>query len=237
MSKNSINPIFADISALVEYCTSYYEEHDYATDVIDQYNEAGGKLVASETALITLQKGMTNRERLWDHLLGKATEYIKSEELSATDFRSDVLDYTALDQQLDFDLSEEYTPDIEELRAVLENKGLSEFRSVVNGARIQNKSLRIELEQMEIEDYSRGSSRGSWIQKSALSQYTRSGTQTESIMDFGFWYRQHSGAFVIGSLSLAAENKDDLADVIKDVANDMPTVLTPNEIYQKIPAF
>lgn len=237
-TNNSLTPIFADISVLIEYCSSYFEEQHYADRVLNQYCNDGGQLVVSESAWLALNSGMANRERLWDYLLEEATRYMKEEELSATDFRSDILNYTSIDQAFEFEVDQGYLPDLKALRQEFEQSGLSEFRQIIDTARQLCTHQRLELETtMDISDYTRGSSRGSWMNKSSISQHTAAEYQTESLMDYGYWRRENNGIALLGSMCKAAESKESVCEVLSEISNSNVTVLTPEDVAEQTSVF
>lgn len=236
--ETSLNPVFADVSVLVEYCSIYFEEHHFAAKVLDEYYDEGGKIVVSEKSWLGLNSKMTNRERLWNHLLDKATEYMKDDDLGAAEFRSDILNYTSLEQNLDFHFHEEFLADVRSLREEFNEHGFEEFRELIDDSRIQGNIQRRELENgKDLGMFHRGGSRGSWMASSQIGQYTITDSQTSSLMDYGYWRRENNGALLLGSMSKTAESIDELADAIESVANNEPTILTPKKIVEETSIF
>lgn len=237
-NESSLNPVFVDLSAVIEYCCVYFNEHHYASEVLDKYYEEGGNIIVSEEIWIPFNKRMSNRERLWDLLLSEASEHMGDPGLGASEFKADILNYTSLEQKLGFTLKQNYLPDIKNLRKEFEDGGFNSFRNLLDDARIQGKVQRREIEQtMDIDEYHRGDSRGSWMAKSQISQYTSSNVQTESLMDFGYWRRENEGNVLIGSMCEAADHIDELSDAICSISNVDVDILTPKNVFEKTAAF
>ncbi|MEE6208701.1 hypothetical protein U3A55_00820 [Salarchaeum sp. III] len=237
VAEGGLPNLFADYSVLVEYCATYFEEQPYAERVIDEYSDEGGCIVVGQEPWRALNHQLSNRKRLWNHLIKQATEFDRDEEKDKRDFRADILNYSSLQSALDFDLSKGYLPDIEELRSDLDEMTLAEFREMLDDVRIQGNTQRRELEEVKSpEEYERGG-QSVWTSRTALSQYAPTDANLESLIDAGFWCMENNGPVLVSSNGDIIENKEDVEDELGRISNNSVDIHTPKGIVDRTTIF
>lgn len=230
MSESAGIAVFADISTLIDFCRIYYEEHRYADVVLRGIKERGGEVHVSSSAERSLNSGLANRHRLLDYLSIQATEYFHEPELSHTDFRADILNYTNLQQQMNFNLSEGYLPDIGALRDELDREGLNSFRQKMDDLRIQAQGQRVTLETQVISDtFSRGG-RSTVSLEMSVSSFVESEFQTQSLIDAAYWCSHDRSWILVTDGCEAFRRRDELASNMQDVTGEWPEIHSPKEI-------
>ncbi|MFB6188102.1 MAG: hypothetical protein ABEI86_14730 [Halobacteriaceae archaeon] len=213
--------VFADISLLVEYCAPYFEDYEYSEKVVEYYGSSGGEFIISKGTFYKLNNKINNRKRLWNHLIREATEHIKDDSLSEVDFKSDVLNYTSLEKNLEFGLDNEYHPDIQSLRSIVEDTGLEEFRNLVDNYRTVAKVQRKELEfNKEFNTFSRHGSGSPWDIEAALTDIVDSTAQFEALLDFAHWRRTNQGIYLIGCMSKICQDKSRAENIVEPLTNN-----------------
>jgi len=235
--EGNVEPVFLDLTCLIEYCSAYFENQHYAERVIDRYHSDGGRIVVSSDALLHLNESMNNRNRLWNFLIDEATAYLRQEDKSKGEFIADVLNYSALQSALNFDLSRGYLPDISTLRNELEDSTLDEFRSLLDDARILGDSQREELEVVkDPERFDRGG-RGNWLLQSSISQYSPSEHCTNALMDYTYWCEENHRPLIVGCIGDLHEHKKETIDAMSQIASPPPRIYSTREIVEDTGVF
>lgn len=227
--------VFADISLLIEYCAPYFDDYSYSNTVVERYDSNGGEFIISDGTFDELNHKINNRKRLWDYLIRESTEYISDDSRSVADFKSDVLNYTSLEQDLEFGFNDEYLPDIQALRSIVDQDGLNEFRNMIDDYRATSKVQRKELERNKnFITFSRRSSNTPWDIKLPLTDIVDSSTQLEALLDYAYWIRSNSGIFLIGSMSDISQKESKTENILEEITNGDVNIYSSKDVCENV---
>jgi hypothetical protein len=232
MGSDTVDAVFFDISSVIEYCCVYFEGNPDAQKVIDNCHDNDVEMVVSEGLLPFLNSSLSDRKRLYETLVMEAEEYMKNEELAATDYRDDVLCKSYINDVIDGDFNQHYLSDLESLREEFNTKGLKGFKNYINDVRIQAKHLRYQFETVSDLETCECASDPPWHIKASIDEKSDSDMQTQCFLDYGYWRRRNYGPLMIGSLCTAAEFQDTITSVLSDLSNSNPSVLTPTQLIE-----
>ena len=231
-----IDEIFADISVLMDYCLVYRDGQDCTDLVFDEIHKEGGSIVASEEGYTKLNKMMSNRQRLFTYLVDKCSEYLKDSDLTESDYTRDILNYSNINDEMDFEVDESFLPDIEMLRDFFEDTGLKTFRNELNSIVRRGSVKRRQLHQRFFADDALFSKGG---QSATMLRITISGlvdyqTQEVSLVDAAFWCQQEGSQILISHGSGPHEQVAELLKAIENIASGPVSAYSPKEIAEKI---
>lgn len=231
-----IDQIFADISVLLDYCLVYNDGQRSADAVFEEISERGGSIVASKEAYANLNEMMSNRQRLFRHLVDSCTEYMRDQELTASDYSSDVLNYSKINEVVDFDINESFLPDIQTLRDHFDEVGLSEFRNEVDRFVRQGSIQRRQLRQRFFADeglYSKGGQSAGMLQIT-ISSIVDYRVQEVSLIDAAFWCQTGGNQILISHNSGPYEQREKLLNAVEEITTGPVSAYSPEEIAERI---
>mgnify|MGYP000112022639 CR=1 FL=1 len=184
---------FADISVLVDYCRPHTESGEYSQQVLNYINSEGGELSISKNCSDPLEKRITNRQRLFKHLMDRASEYLKRDISNPEqEFRNNELSFTELKQNAPLGVRASYKDEVGKLEQLLDDVGLAEFRTQLYDLIDECSRAFSRLDQNIIHRrYSRGG-KSNWMIESMLHQHTNDDAQVDSMMDAHYWCQNMS---------------------------------------------
>ncbi|GAA0717622.1 hypothetical protein J2744_000543 [Halorubrum trapanicum] len=231
-----VDRIFADISVLLDYCLVYNDGQESANVVFEEISDRGGSIVASEDAYADLNEMISNRQRLFKHLVDSCTEYMNDRELTAADYKNDVLNYTSINQTVDFDVDESLLPDIQSLHDYFDEVGLSDFRNEVDRFMRQGSIQRRQLRKRFFADkglYSKGGQSATMLRItiSGIAEYE---AQEVSLVDAAFWCQTQGNQILIRHGSSPHEKRDKLLSAVEEITTGPVSAYSPEEIEERI---
>lgn len=187
MVQDEVNYAFLDISVLIDYCLVHVENHKFSRKIINYLHENGAELVIGKEAGQELTDRIINRQRLFDYLFTKSSEYLKKYSEPTTQFKSDILNFGHLNDILPAGLNTAYTDEINVLRDYLDDVGMDRFRVVIDDFRRGVHTHQIRLENSIIDERYSRSGRDSFYLELAFESVSDDPVQVESMVDAIDW--------------------------------------------------
>lgn len=119
MSNSNPTKVFVDLSVLMDFCRVYSDNNFYSNKALKKFDEEGYDIWISETARGELNSRAANRQRLLDYLIRQCSKYINEDRYNMAEFKSEVLTFSNLVDNLAFDVNERHLPDLESLQRTL----------------------------------------------------------------------------------------------------------------------
>lgn len=171
-------------------------------------------MTVGERAGKQLGRQIANRQAMLRHLFKSSKKYADRDDLDIDDFVSEVLVLSDIETQLPYGLKQEYKPEIDGLKELVEDLGLSEFSKKAYELMNQSTSLQQRVELRMISDrFSRGN-KGHWDVESYLSSQVGK-IRSDSILNAVYWQRNRGNEFFLVSCGdRIYEKQDSLNDII-----------------------
>lgn len=226
------NSVFLDFPVLIDFCVSYSSSFDSTRDIISRLKSNNWKVYVSENAYRKFNSRMSNRNRIVDHLIDKASEYIRDSENPYIEYKADVLNYSNLSRSMSFNFNSTYLPDLENLQQEYENSGIGEFRKALDGCKSFSSVQRKKLRRMVNEqggEYDRGG-RGTLSVEVPIKNIAKDNTHAESLMDTVYWCQHFGQTVLVRHEGRSHENRSQLSNAIESVCAREPTITSPEEV-------
>jgi hypothetical protein len=207
---DSETSVFADVSVLIDYCTPFTPQHQYACKVLNKVREEGGEVTISNRAGKALTGRIANQQQLFDHLFREASRCIKEYSQPTSVFKGDVLNREELDSKLPVGISTEYN--LRALRVTLDEIGLGEFREKVHDFQRVNHRQQRRLESAIICDrFEIGGADTTYV-KLPIESKSTDDAQVESMVDGLYWCRENGNKMLVRHTHDLYQEKDELSD-------------------------
>lgn len=237
--------VFVDIGVLVDFCSTHREREQKEAEItLDGIKDKDGRIIISKEASTALISRLTDRYRILNCLINKATYYLvgdwKEEGASDLDvdletkYRAEALNTSSLNENIDVDITN-HQDEIDELVQLLEEVGLSKFRELLDDYLQMSHGLRIKLDSKIIDDRFT-SKRELPMAETLLKNIVEDDIQARSLLEAVFWNQEtRNEHYLASSADSVYERRDEVNQTISNKFSSQSTlkIFSPREFIDE----
>ncbi|WP_248518016.1 hypothetical protein [Salinarchaeum laminariae] len=224
--------VLLEFETSLDYCQPILPDHETTSEALDAIHEFGVRIEMRRSCWRNLTDSLTNTLELFLYLRDQASELLRQHDSDKAleIFNESVLTKGNLVGDQHISLSEEYMPDVEDLREAVEEMGIKDFRGYADTQQRVCSSAQDELDLM-IDSYFDGSGKDPYLFEVSVEQVVDSDRIVDVLVDAHIWGTQCDGYLLTRHESVIHSEKEEILDCMAEDAFD---ILSPVEVAERL---